>query len=70
MPGGFAHGFQCFTDHGEVFYQMSKPYVPDLARGLRYDDPAVGIRWPIAEPILSERDQHLPLLGEIEMCVP
>jgi dTDP-4-dehydrorhamnose 3,5-epimerase len=65
VPGGFAHGLQCLTDNCEVFYMMSEFYVPDLARGLRWNDPAVGIRWPIAETQLSERDRNLPLLADL-----
>ena len=63
VPTGFAHGFQCLTDDCELFYRMSEFYVPDLARGLRWNDPQVGIRWPIPEPKLSERDQALPFLS-------
>jgi dTDP-4-dehydrorhamnose 3,5-epimerase len=62
VPGGIAHGFQTLADNCEVFYQMSEFYFPDLARGLRWDDPAVRIAWPIAAPSLSERDRTLPLL--------
>ena len=65
VPGGFAHGFQCLTDDCELFYQMSEFYVPDLARGLRWNDPQVGIRWPISEAKLSERDQTLPSLSSL-----
>lgn len=65
VPGGFAHGFQCLTDNCEVFYQMSEFFVPELTRGVRWDDPQVGIRWPIANPILSDRDKSLPLLSEV-----
>src|SRR5438876_8473834 len=53
VPGGFAHGFQCLTDHCEVFYQMSEFYFADLARGICFDDPQVGIKWPVANPALS-----------------
>ena len=66
VPGGFAHGFQCLTDNCEVFYQMSEFYLAELARGLRWDDPAVGIRWPLAEQTLSERDRNLPLLADLK----
>jgi dTDP-4-dehydrorhamnose 3,5-epimerase len=66
VPGGFAHGFQCLTENCEVFYQMSEFYQADLARGLRFNDPQVGIAWPIANPTLSERDRHLPLLAELK----
>jgi len=65
VPGGFAHGFQCLTDNCEVFYQMSEFYVAGLARGLRWNDPAVGIRWPLAEGIVSARDRELPALAEL-----
>src|ERR1051326_1710668 len=49
VPGGFAHGFQCLTDNCELFYQMSEFYVPELARGVRWNDARIGIRWPITE---------------------
>jgi dTDP-4-dehydrorhamnose 3,5-epimerase len=65
VPGGFAHGFQCLTDDCQVFYQMSAEYVPDLARGLRQDDPQIGIRWPLPVAQISERDASLPLLQEL-----
>jgi dTDP-4-dehydrorhamnose 3,5-epimerase len=65
VPGGIAHGFQCLSDNAEVFYQMSEFYAPDLARGLRWNDPQVGIAWPLANPLLSERDRNLPLLAEL-----
>ena len=65
VPSGIAHGFQCLTDHCEVFYQMSEFYFAELARGLRWNDPQVGIKWPLPEPMLSPRDQNLPLLREL-----
>lgn len=65
VPGGFAHGFQCLTDNCELFYQMSEFYVAELARGLRWNDPQVGIRWPIAEAKLSDRDQALAPLSSL-----
>lgn len=66
VPGGFAHGFQCLTDNCEVFYQMSEFYVPELARGLRWNDLSVGIRWPVSEPFVSERDRNLPELAALK----
>jgi dTDP-4-dehydrorhamnose 3,5-epimerase len=60
IPPGFAHGFQPLMDASEVFYQISTPHRPDLARGVRWNDPRLGIEWPIAEPILSERDRTYP----------
>lgn len=65
VPDGFAHGFQCLTDNCEVFYQMSEFYVPELARGLRFDDPTVGITWPIPNPVVSARDRQLPFLEQL-----
>jgi dTDP-4-dehydrorhamnose 3,5-epimerase len=62
VPKGLAHGFQTLADESEVHYQMSTPYHPDCARGVRWDDPAFGITWPLAGPIMSLRDQGYPLL--------
>jgi dTDP-4-dehydrorhamnose 3,5-epimerase len=64
IPGGFAHGFQCLADNSEVFYQMSEFFFADLSRGVRWNDPTVAIKWPLPEPILSERDKNLPLLAD------
>lgn len=60
IPEGVAHGFQTLDDNAEVLYQMSAAYAPDAARGVRFDDPAFGIRWPIPEPILLDRDRNYP----------
>lgn len=62
VPEGVAHGFQTLVDDTEVLYQMSEPYYPELARGVRWDDPRLRIAWPLPEPILSERDRTYPLL--------
>jgi dTDP-4-dehydrorhamnose 3,5-epimerase len=56
IPEGCAHGFQTLTDDSEVLYLMTEFYYPELARGVRWNDPAFGIEWPIPEAILSERD--------------
>lgn len=56
LPEGVAHGFQTLEDDSEVEYWMGARYVPDEAAGVRWDDPAFAIRWPIAPPILSDRD--------------
>jgi dTDP-4-dehydrorhamnose 3,5-epimerase len=61
VPEGFAHGFQTLADGTEVFYQMSSPYVPGSARGVRWDDPAFRIVWPEAdERVINERDRTYP----------
>jgi dTDP-4-dehydrorhamnose 3,5-epimerase len=56
-PQGFAHGFQTLANDTEVFYQMSHAYHAESARGIRWDDPALGVRWPLADIIISERDR-------------
>jgi dTDP-4-dehydrorhamnose 3,5-epimerase len=60
IPAGFAHGFQTLTAESEVFYQMSTFYVPESARGVRWDDPAFGISWPEGQRIISARDRSFP----------
>lgn len=62
VPEGFAHGFQTLQDDSEVLYQMAEFYHPDLARGVPWNDPKIGIAWPLADPILSERDRSYPPL--------
>jgi dTDP-4-dehydrorhamnose 3,5-epimerase len=58
IPPGLAHGFQTLTPDAEVLYQMGHPYVPEAARGVRWDDPAFAIEWPepAGERTISERD--------------
>jgi dTDP-4-dehydrorhamnose 3,5-epimerase len=60
IPPGFAHGFQALGDSSEVFYMMTESYHPGLARGAAWDDPGFGIAWPLAAPIMSDRDRALP----------
>ncbi len=62
IPPGFAHGFQTLVDGTEVFYMMSEFYHPESARGLRWNDPALGVEWPLANPIISEKDCAYALL--------
>ncbi len=60
VPKGLAHGFKTLAPGSEVYYQMSEFYEPGAARGVRWNDKALGIRWPAGEPILSERDRSYP----------
>jgi dTDP-4-dehydrorhamnose 3,5-epimerase len=61
IPEGFAHGLQTLVDDTEVLYQMSEFYVPEAARGVRWDDPAFDIRWPPVEGrVMSEKDRTYP----------
>jgi dTDP-4-dehydrorhamnose 3,5-epimerase len=58
VPEGVAHGFVTLADDTEVFYQASQPYVPACYRGVRWDDPAFGIVWPVPIVQISERDRQ------------
>lgn len=62
IPAGLAHGFQTLSDDCQVLYQMGHRYVPEAARGVRYDDPSFAIEWPTpqGERIVSERDASYP----------
>jgi dTDP-4-dehydrorhamnose 3,5-epimerase len=64
IPKGFAHGFQTLSDDVEVNYLISAPYKPALAHGIRYDDPAFGINWPLSVTEISEKDLHWPAFAE------
>lgn len=60
VPPGVAHGFQTLMDDCEILYQMSDFFDPQLARGVRWNDPAFGIEWPIPDPIILDRDNTYP----------
>lgn len=68
VPRGFAHGFAVLEDNTLFAYKCDNFYAPASERGLRFNDPALGIPWPdlLSAPILSEKDKHHPLLSEIE----
>jgi dTDP-4-dehydrorhamnose 3,5-epimerase len=60
IPEGFAHGFQTLADKSEVLYQMSEFFHPEAARGLRWNDPAFSIEWPMEILVISEKDKNYP----------
>jgi dTDP-4-dehydrorhamnose 3,5-epimerase len=60
VPKGCAHGFQTLVDNTEVSYLMSERYVAEAASGVRYDDPAIGIEWPLVVSSVSDRDRDWP----------
>jgi dTDP-4-dehydrorhamnose 3,5-epimerase len=62
VPTGFAHGFVTLTDDAEVSYMISTPYAPGAGRGIRWNDPAVGIEWPVTPTVVSARDAAYPLI--------
>lgn len=65
MPPGFAHGFCVLSEVADLHYKVSQCYDPSDAAGLRWNDPAIGIQWPLKMPDLSIRDSAHPLLGEL-----
>jgi dTDP-4-dehydrorhamnose 3,5-epimerase len=60
VPEGFAHGFITLTDGADVFYQMGGFFVAEAARGMRWNDPAIGIEWPSPPAVISARDANYP----------
>lgn len=66
VPPGFAHGFCALSAEADVMYKVTMEYSPELDRGIIWNDPAVGIAWPIPKPILSAKDAQLPLLKDAD----
>ena len=64
VPPGFAHGFCALSDVAEVAYKCTNVYSPEYERGIIWNDPEIGIEWPIKNPILSEKDAGFPRLSE------
>ena len=65
IPPGFAHGF-CVTSPWALFaYKCTAPYRPDLELGILWNDPAIGITWPVEDPVLSGKDRVYPLLADV-----
>lgn len=65
VPPGFAHGYAVLSDGADLAYKVTAEYRPELDRGVRWDDPAIGVEWPFPDPVLSERDRGLPVLTEL-----
>ena len=61
VPEGFAHGFCVLSEGATVVYKINQEYSPDHEQGIIWNDPDIGISWPISESIISEKDQNLPL---------
>jgi dTDP-4-dehydrorhamnose 3,5-epimerase len=62
IPAQCAHGYQTLTDNTEMFYMASEFYTPSAARGIRFDDPAFDIKWPLPATVVSEQDRNWPLI--------
>ena len=65
IPVGFAHGFCVLSEDAHLLYKVSSPYDPNEEKGFHFDDPDIGIIWPITNPILSERDANAPFFKEV-----
>ena len=70
VPVGFAHGFCVLSDVADVAYKLSSLYDPETESGIAWDDPDVGVEWPVSDPVLSERDQRAPRLSEVADQLP
>lgn len=66
VPPGFAHGYCVLSDSADVTYKVTHGYEPRLNRGLAWDDPSVGVEWPVSEPVLSAADRGQPSLEACE----
>lgn len=70
IPEGFAHGFCVLSDAADVVYKTTDFYAPLAERGIKWDDPTLGIQWPIADPILAEKDLRYPALERSSSDLP
>jgi dTDP-4-dehydrorhamnose 3,5-epimerase len=67
VPQGFGHGFVTLEDNSEVQYKVDNLYDKPSDRSIKYDDPNIGIKWPVEEFILSEKDKLAPLLKDSDV---
>ena len=67
IPEGFAHGFVALTDEVQLMYKCSNEYSPQHDAGIIWNDPELAVKWPVAKPLLSEKDLILPLLEDAEV---
>jgi dTDP-4-dehydrorhamnose 3,5-epimerase len=70
IPAGFGHGFCVMSEQADVAYKLSSYYDPETEAGIRWDDPDIGVEWPIQHPQLSDRDNLAPTLAEIADELP
>ncbi|HSX12684.1 MAG TPA: dTDP-4-dehydrorhamnose 3,5-epimerase [Rhabdochlamydiaceae bacterium] len=68
IPIGFAHGFLVLSEEAHVFYKISSVYDPAEEKTFRFDDPTIGIDWPVKNPLISPRDLEAPYFSEVVTC--
>ena len=66
IPEGFAHGFCVLSDEADVIYKVNNEYSPENDRGILWNDPDVNVKWPMENPLLSEKDEKQPLLKDAD----
>ncbi len=67
VPAGFAHGFCVLSEEADVAYKATQEYAPEADRGIAWNDPQLGIAWPVSDPVLSDKDASLPRLADAEI---
>jgi dTDP-4-dehydrorhamnose 3,5-epimerase len=70
VPVGFGHGFAVLSEEADVAYQVSSYFDPETESGIAWDDPEIGIDWPVDEPLLSDRDRAAPALSDVADSLP
>ncbi|HEY4254817.1 MAG TPA: dTDP-4-dehydrorhamnose 3,5-epimerase [Chlamydiales bacterium] len=65
VPAGFAHGYCVLSNEATVQYKVSAPYDPTTERSIRWNDPQIGVEWPVTHPVLSPRDEQSPFFNEV-----
>ena len=69
VPAGFTHGFCVLSERALFTYKCSEPFDPQADRGVRWDDPDLGIEWPIEDPVLSDKDARAPRLRDLDRAL-
>ncbi len=67
IPAGFAHGFCVLSDEADFLYKVTAEYAPELDSGIVWNDPDIGVEWPVSEPVVSSKDAGLPLLRDADV---
>lgn len=70
VPVGFGHGFCVLSEEADVTYKLSSYYDPESESGIAWDDPDVGVEWPVSDPVVSERDRFAPRLADVADELP